>query len=961
VNQQRLHDLLQQAYSTGYRTAQTSHDLAPAIATEIASFRSKVESMPSLALAVAMAKYHFSWYRDGTSEMDTENVEDAANLMYLSIQFSGCDRHDLTPDDFYQRMCSARWPYTVLMYSELGREFAGRYLTDQAANILEKAVAAFDAMKRLPYYSPLAHWQGPYDINFNEEWFPGVQPSGPIWDKALVPLAQVLEANLETIASELSSSIIDRGLVDQLHFGGVRGEGQDHAPLGGWRAVEFAALDPQATNRWGTEACALAPRTCALLAARPELQGCRHSSASLVRLHAGGKLKPQYGAAPQLQCHVVVKADPGARMSVGNETIAWAAGGVYVFDSSYIRQEWHAGVRGDRYVLQVGLCHPCEDSQRALYDVSRVRCPVQATAAASRAPSQVVSATTNGAAVLPVPFAAAALWAVRQPDLALCNSGINERCPPDSQHGGPNPLSALNTWNYALNNLRAALRHAGEAVDPSLVNAINQVQSAIHAFFKHPALEQFGAIVSMAVQIFDAVSPWLQNQPPAQVRFESIPQAAPPHLPPVSSFTGAADLGRVSIGLPGMGGAQVKMPVVGFGTFKLEGPACYESVRWALQAGVRHIDTGEAYHNEAEVGRALRDSGVPRSDVFLAVKATSVSLGMADASYLESIFAGQLQALQTNYVDVYLLHAAGVKGEQLRAVWQGMERLYDMGRAKALGVSNFGVAELEELWAMARVKPAYLQNIFKVYKPGEQILSEKSPDGAVLWAQRHGVAVVGYSVINSWPHMMNPLEDPHVLSVARTHGKTSSQVLHRWALQHGVAVIPKASSEARVRENTLVLDFELTPAEMALLDGLATLSESTEAELRPGWSTDVFGLHGVPSSQLAAPAQAVALPAAVTADQGATPPVAASSTSARHDFQEVGRDLQCNRDLPDVKAEPFTLGGGGHSLAQCQSACAAQALCRFVVYYHGTGFCHMYRNCLSPLAAGDGAVVYART
>jgi len=166
-NQRRLHELLQQAYFTGYRVEQPRHDLAPSIMAEIASFREKAASMPSLSLAVAMAKYHFSWYKEGTSEMDTDGVDDAGNLMYNSIQFSGCNRHDLSSEAFQQRMCSARWPYTVLLFSELGREFASRYLTDQAATALEKAVAAFDEMKRLPHYAHLVHWQGPYDINFN--------------------------------------------------------------------------------------------------------------------------------------------------------------------------------------------------------------------------------------------------------------------------------------------------------------------------------------------------------------------------------------------------------------------------------------------------------------------------------------------------------------------------------------------------------------------------------------------------------------------------------------------------------------------------------------------------------------------------------------------------------------------------------------------------------------------------
>merc|ERR1712048_312957 len=120
-----------------------------------------------------------------------------------------------------------------------------------------------------------------------------------------------------------------------------------------------------------------------------------------------------------------------------------------------------------------------------------------------------------------------------------------------------------------------------------------------------------------------------------------------------------------------------------------------------------------------------------------------------------------------------MLHAAGVKGQQLQAIWRNMERVYGLGAAKALGVSNFAIQDLEELWEFATVKPSYVQNIFKVYKPGEQILS-----GATLslldWTHRHGVVMVGYSVINSWPHLLPPLQDPHVTAIAQRHGKTTS-------------------------------------------------------------------------------------------------------------------------------------------------------------------------------------------
>mmetsp|Transcript_9010 Transcript_9010/g.28065 ORF Transcript_9010/g.28065 Transcript_9010/m.28065 type:complete len:992 (+) Transcript_9010:105-3080(+) len=949
-NQQRLYELLRRGFFTGYGKHGQRHALLPAIQAEIADFRQKVPAMPSLALAVAMAKYHFAWYRLGEAEMDVESIEDAANLMYASIQFSGCDRPDLSPEAFFQRLCSARWPYVVLLYSELGREFASRYLTEHAATTLERALAAFDQMKRLPYYAPWAHWQGPYDMNFNEEWFSGMSPSGPVWDKSLVPLAKFLEDGFQTFAGELDS-LLDRGLFDDLHFEGMRAEGQDTAPDGGWRAVELMALSPQEPGRWATPACRELPRTCASLEGRPELQGCQHASASLVRLRAGGRLKPQFGAAPKLQCHLALRADIGARMSVGNQTLAWRTGEAAVFDDTFIRQEWHAGMRGEQYVLQIAFCHPCEDAQRPLYG-SVLSCPppiastaaapqalLGSTAAARSAPAPGAAHAGSpvlAAAPIGAPFAAAALWAATQPELAKC-AGIGEQCPPDTQHGGPNPLSAVSTWNYALNNLKAAVLHAGGDVDPALLAAVAQVQAAMQRFLALPALEHFAPIVASAAQIFEAMAPWLRQQPPAELRLP-----APATLGAQLPSDGQTPVGLVTLPLAG----GLRMPAVGFGTWKLEGSACYNAVRWALDAGIRHVDTAEAYGNEADVGRAMRDSGVPRGEIFLATKATSVPLGMAEPSQLQAIFAGQLQALMTDYVEMYMLHAAGVRGEQLRAVWQGMEALHDLGRVRALGVSNFGTEELEELWSLARVKPVYLQNIFKVYKPGEQILSA-SRTSTLEWASRHSLAVVGYSVANSWPQLLPPREDPHVLAIARARGRTASQVLHRWALQNGVAVIPKASSRERILENSMLFDFELAPGEMALLNGLATLSESTHEELRPAWSEDVFGLH----VRQPTPAPGLqALPAAGARALGVSPTA----------FREELRDRQCRRDLPGVQAEPFSLGGGGHQLSQCQAACASQASCHYITYYHSTGFCHMFRGCPEQHEARDGAVIYAR-
>eukprot|EP00928_Gymnodinium_smaydae_P062398 TRINITY_DN46275_c0_g1_i1.p1 TRINITY_DN46275_c0_g1~~TRINITY_DN46275_c0_g1_i1.p1 ORF type:complete len:900 (-),score=220.08 TRINITY_DN46275_c0_g1_i1:126-2825(-) len=859
-NQVRVHELLRRA-SQARRglNEETLRSVDAAIAAEIATFRERAQKQPSMALAVGMAKYYYSWYGAGTTNMDVEHVEDAANHLYLSIQFSACDRPDLPMEAFMQRMCAVRWPYMVMLYSELGRDFAGRYLTEQAATALERAVGAFDAMKRLPYYASLTHWQSPYDINFNEAWFPGAKSHGAVWDKNLVPLAAALEGAHEGIAAELAA-MVQSGAFEKLAKNSWRGEGKDTAPEGGYSVVELAA-HPEAAREsgaWASPACQAAPGTCALLAGRPELQGCAHAGAALVRLKAGTLVKPHFGAAPSLRCQVPLRADPGARMSVGNRTVTWKLGQAVVYDDTFIRQDWHAGVKGEHYALEVVLCHPCDASQRAFYG-GAVGCGAEggptatagaaAAAAAPAAAHASAGAATAGASatapmaaggdasVVEAPFAAAALWAASLPALKACNAGISESCPPDTQHGGANPLSALNTWNYALNNLRAAILHARVEVGRELQEALASVQGAIQEFFGMPALDRFGAIVSSALQIFEAVRPWLQQQPPARVAISGLPAQWPADAPRIPSD------GRAPGGIAFRLSNGQLIPAIGFGTWKLEGKACYDATLAALQLGIRHFDTAEAYGNEAEIGRAWRASGVPREELFIATKVTSVALGMAEPQFLETVFAGQLQSLQTDYVDVYMLHAPPPGGlERLRIIWAEMERMYDMGRVRSLGVSNFGVAELEELWNFARIKPVYAQNIFKVYKPGEQIHSGGSV-GLLDWARQRSVTVVGYSVINSWPHLLPPLEDPHVLAVAKRRGRTPSQVLHRWVLQHGAVVIPKASSPERIRENAGLLDFELSPADMALLDGLATLSESTQNQALPKWTPDVFGLR----------------------------------------------------------------------------------------------------------------------
>lgn len=183
----------------------------------------------------------------------------------------------------------------------------------------------------------------------------------------------------------------------------------------------------------------------------------------------------------------------------------------------------------------------------------------------------------------------------------------------------------------------------------------------------------------------------------------------------------------------------VEMPVLGFGTWQLLGSTCYEATAHALRVGYRHIDTAQAYGNEAEVGRAMLDSKIPRREVFLVTKLSNP--GEYQAPQLLARFASQLRDLQTDYIDLYMLHSPGPSKEVTLAAWRAMEDLYHQGRIRALGVSNFGREDLESLLAHASVPPVYVQNKFSIYSPGEQridtsrsLLGYLKEKGIASWA-----------------------------------------------------------------------------------------------------------------------------------------------------------------------------------------------------------------------------------
>jgi len=247
----------------------------------------------------------------------------------------------------------------------------------------------------------------------------------------------------------------------------------------------------------------------------------------------------------------------------------------------------------------------------------------------------------------------------------------------------------------------------------------------------------------------------------------------------------------------------LKMPWLGFGVFKMsDGQEVEQAVRHALEVGYRSIDTAAAYRNEGGVGKAIRESGIPREDIFLTTK-----LWNQDQRQKRTVeaFEESLERLGTDYVDLYLIHWP-VKG-CYRETWKAMEEIYQSGRAKSVGVSNFLVHHLEDIMADGHVVPAVNQIEFHPFLIQPKLLT---------FCQEHKIQVEAWS-----PLMQGQIvNEPSVRKVAEKHNKTPAQIALRWDLQHEVVTIPKSVRPGRIAENAELFDFELSQEDMNALDAL---------------------------------------------------------------------------------------------------------------------------------------------
>jgi 2,5-diketo-D-gluconate reductase A len=248
----------------------------------------------------------------------------------------------------------------------------------------------------------------------------------------------------------------------------------------------------------------------------------------------------------------------------------------------------------------------------------------------------------------------------------------------------------------------------------------------------------------------------------------------------------------------------VEIPQLGFGVFQVPPEDTQRVVEDALEAGYRHIDTAAAYRNERGVGAAVAAAGIPREEVFVTTKLWNSQQGF-DSTL--GACEKSLARLGFDYVDLYLIHWPVPTEGRALDTWRAFERLYEEGRSRTIGVSNFRIEDLEQLEREAETQPTVNQIELHPHFPQADLRA---------WHGEHGIATEAWSPLAQGELLVNEA----VAAVAARHGKTPAQAILRWHLQLGNVVIPKSVTPARIRENFDLFDFELSDEDMAELGAL---------------------------------------------------------------------------------------------------------------------------------------------
>lgn len=277
----------------------------------------------------------------------------------------------------------------------------------------------------------------------------------------------------------------------------------------------------------------------------------------------------------------------------------------------------------------------------------------------------------------------------------------------------------------------------------------------------------------------------------------------------ISNFTFAQDIYKTVANVPLVQlNNGILMPQLGLGTFlQPSDSVCEQSCLTALKAGYRHIDTAHAYNDEAGVGRAVKESGIPRKDIWITSKLWSTEYG--EGKTLKAIDE-MLKRMQLDYIDLLYVHQP--IGDFVGA-WRDMEKAVAMGKVRALGISNFDASDevFNKIMNESKVKPAVLQIECHPYAQRLAIREKVKPYGIHITCRFPLGGAMSKGAL---------LKDPTIMNIAKTHGKTPAQVILRWHIQEGFSVIPGASNPDYIRENIKILDFELTDEEMKQMRSL---------------------------------------------------------------------------------------------------------------------------------------------
>lgn len=245
------------------------------------------------------------------------------------------------------------------------------------------------------------------------------------------------------------------------------------------------------------------------------------------------------------------------------------------------------------------------------------------------------------------------------------------------------------------------------------------------------------------------------------------------------------------------------MPINGLGTYSLLGQECINSVSAALKSGVRLFDTAHAYSNESKIGQAIRESGVPREEIFVITKLYPNQFSNASAAIDEA-----LSKLNIGYIDMMLLHHPGINDVE---AYKAMEQAVAEGKIRSIGLSNWYVKELKSFLPQVTITPALVQNEIHPYYQENDVIP---------YIQNLGIVTQGWYPFGGRGYTEDLFSNPVIQKIAKAYAKSPAQIILRWNLQKGVVVIPGSNNPEHIKENTELYDFELTEEEMKKINAL---------------------------------------------------------------------------------------------------------------------------------------------